>query len=282
VRMEAVIDFSDDDVADLAGDDLHQAVEYIVVQLRDVLGAARRGQRLREGMIVAIAGQPNVGKSTLLNRLAGAEVAIVTDIAGTTRDVLREDVIVDGLPLTVVDMAGLRETIDPVEQEGVRRAWRALEQAELILFLVDDGLGPTDADETLLQRLPCGTEIVVVRNKCDLSGRAPAREADQRLQIRLSAQTGAGIELLVAEIKRVAGLASGTQGLFSARTRHVVALERALAHALEIQRQRRERGTIDVLAEELRLAQNALGEVTGAFTSEDLLGAIFSRFCIGK
>jgi tRNA modification GTPase len=233
-------------------------------------------------MIVAIAGQPNVGKSTLLNRLAGTDVAIVTEIPGTTRDLLREELVIDGLPITILDTAGLRDTTDPVEREGVRRAWNALEQAELILFMVDDRLDLAPADEALLQRLPADAETLLVRNKCDLSGRHPVREPGDRVTLRLSAQTGEGMGLLTEEIKRAAGLSTGTQGLFSARTRHVEALQRTLACVREGERLARSSATLDLIAEELRLAQKHLAEVTGEVTSEDLLGAIFSRFCIGK
>jgi len=239
-------------------------------------------EAFRSGFI-AIVGRPNAGKSTLLNRLAGAEAAIVTDIAGTTRDVLRENIGLDGLPLTVVDMAGLRETSDPVEKIGVERAWRALEQAEVVLFMVDDRHGVTAADEVLLQRLPCGPEVLVVRNKCDLSRHAPGRaERDGRVELRLSAKDGAGIDTLKEEIRRVAGLSGTGEGLFSARTRHVEALQRAQAFVRDAELRLREGATAELAAEELRLAQNALGEITGAFTSEDLLGRIFSTFCIGK
>ena len=283
VFVEGALDFSDEDINWLSDNSLRVRTESLHQALRDLVTQAAQGRRLREGMIVAIAGQPNVGKSTLLNRLAGVEAAIVTDIAGTTRDVLREDIMLDGLPLTVVDTAGLRETQDPVEREGVRRAWQALEQAELVLFLVDDRVGLTQNDERLLERLPCGATVLLIRNKCDASGRAPTRDLGQgRPELRLSAGTGAGIDLLVAEIKAAAGLTDGAAGLFSARTRHVEALQHALACVLDARRRLAEKTAPELAAEDLRVAHQALGEITGEVTSDELLGAIFSKFCIGK
>lgn len=283
VFVEGALDFSDEDVNWLSDETLRGRLAALLDHLRQLIAQAARGRRLREGMTVAIAGQPNVGKSTLLNRLAGTDAAIVTDIAGTTRDVLREDVVLDGLPLTVVDTAGLRDTQDPVEREGVRRAWKALEQAELVLFVVDDRAGVTSTDEDLMERLPCGPEVLLIRNKCDLSARPPARDAtDKSVELRLAAASGAGLELLTAEIKRSAGLSAGTEGLFSARTRHLDALQRTLAYAHDAQRRLLEGATPELAAEELRLAQQALSEITGAVSSDDLLGRIFSSFCIGK
>jgi tRNA modification GTPase len=283
VFVEGALDFSDEDVDWLGDGALRQRLDALLAGLRALLAQAAAGRRLREGMVVALAGQPNVGKSTLMNRLAGAEAAIVTDIPGTTRDVLRENVSLDGLPLTVVDTAGLRDSDDPVERIGIERAWQALAHAELVLFLVDDRAGVTDADRALLARLPAGAEVAIVRNKCDLSRRAPARgEHDQRIELRLCAQTGAGVELLHAEIRRVAGLAEAGESTFSARTRHVDALRRALGYAEDAALRLREGANAELAAEELRLAQDALGEITGAVSSDDLLGRIFGQFCIGK
>lgn len=280
IFVEGALDFSDEDVAWLADPSLQRRLSHLDASLDATLAQAVQGRRLRDGLTVVIAGQPNVGKSTLLNRLAGAERAIVTDIAGTTRDVLREDIVLDGLPLTVVDTAGLRESSDPVEREGVRRAWRAAEQAEAILFVVDDR--DNAGDQSLLEKLPQGIPVLVIRNKCDLSGAPPTRAiARDRVTLRLSAQTGAGIDLLIAELKNVAGIAT-TQGLFSARSRHVDALRRTREHVQAAQRSLAAGATAELAAEDLRLAQRALGEIVGEVTSEDLLGEIFSRFCIGK
>ena len=287
--IEGALDFSDEDVDWLADDALRARLTALLAHLRELLGAAAQGRRLREGLIVALAGAPNVGKSTLLNRLAGTEAAIVTDIAGTTRDVLRENVNLDGLPVTVVDTAGLRESEDPVERIGVERAWQAVEHAELVLFLVDDRAGVTDTDRALLARVPGNAELIVVRNKCDLTGAQPglgpvgaAHGRDAVLELRLCAKSGAGLDLLKKEILRVAGLSATGESLFSARTRHVDALQRALACAQDAELRLREGATAELAAEDLRLAQRALSEITGAFSSDDLLGRIFSQFCIGK
>ncbi len=287
IFIEGALDFSDEDVDWLADDALRARLAALLAHLRELLGAAAQGRRLREGLVVALAGAPNVGKSTLLNRLAGAEAAIVTDIAGTTRDVLRENLNLDGLPVTLVDTAGLRDSDDPVEKIGVERAWQALGHAELVLFLVDDRAGVTEADRALLARVPQGAEIIVLRNKCDLSGEpaglvgAPPRR-DSHAELRLCAKSGAGLDLLKHEIRRAAGLSATGESLFSARTRHVDALQRALACAQDAEKRLREGATAELAAEDLRLAQQALAEITGAFTSDDLLGRIFSAFCIGK
>ncbi len=283
VFVEGALDFSDEDVNWLADDKLHSRLAALNQSLHGLLREAGQGRRLREGMSVALAGQPNVGKSTLLNALAGNEAAIVTEIPGTTRDLLRENVVIGGMPLTIVDTAGLRESRDPVERIGIERAWKALEQAELILFLLDDRSGLASADQELIERLPCGPEVLLIHNKCDLSGRAPQRfEAEGRVHLRIAAAGGAGLDALKQEIKRVAGLADAGEGLFCARTRHLEALQRAQAHCLIARQRIEERSSAELAAEELRLAQQALSEITGAFTSDDLLGRIFGTFCIGK
>jgi tRNA modification GTPase len=281
--LEASLDFADEEVPWLSAQTLRQRLAELLAQLEAVQAAAAQGRRLREGLTVAIVGQPNVGKSTLLNRLAGVEAAIVSPQAGTTRDLLREQVVIGGLPLNVVDTAGLRDTADPVEREGVRRAWAALAQAEVVLYLIDDQHGISNADEALLARIGSGPQIVLVRNKCDLSQRAPQREelGGGLVSLRLSAASGRGLELLEAELKRAAGLAVVDAGVFSARQRHLESLRQARAHV-----QAAEPGgrtwTAELTAEELRLAQQALESITGRFTPDDLLGRIFSSFCIGK
>lgn len=283
VFVEGALDFSDEEIDWLSDSSLRTRLVVLNENLRALIHQAGQGRRLREGMTVALAGQPNVGKSTLLNALAGSDAAIVTDIPGTTRDLLRENIVIGGMPLTLVDTAGLRESRDPVERIGVERAWKALEQAELILFLLDDRAGLTPADQDLLERLPCGPEVLLLHNKCDLSGRAPQRfEAENRTHLRIAAASGVGLDALKQEIKRIAGLDDAGEGLFSARTRHLEALQRAQAHSLIAQQRIEERSSAELAAEELRLAQQALSEITGAFTSDDLLGRIFSSFCIGK
>jgi tRNA modification GTPase len=284
VQVEGALDFSDEDVDWLAESAVRDDAAQLATDLQTLLHSAQQGARLQRGVTVALAGRPNVGKSTLLNRLSGHDAAIVTEIPGTTRDVLRQDVAIDGIPLTLVDTAGLRESDDPVEREGVRRAWQVLEQAELVLYVLDDRVGLTDADQALLARLPVAAEILMLRNKCDLSARAPARLPldDGRVALRLSAREGLGMDLLAREVRRVAGLTDASENLFSARTRHVDALRRALAAVLDARARLVEGADVELAAEELRLAQEALGEITGAVHSDDLLGRIFSQFCIGK
>ncbi len=283
VHVEGALDVSDEDIDWLADRKLHARVETLRTALQQLLAEAGRGRRLRDGLVVALAGRPNVGKSTLLNRLAGADVAIVTDIAGTTRDVLREHLDLDGLPLTLIDTAGLRDTDDTVEREGVRRARAALDRAELALFVSDAGANLSTGDQALLQSLRGDLPRLIVHNKCDLHGLAAAREErDGHVHLHLSAATGDGIDRLVRELHRIAGLGERTQTTFSARTRHVDALRRTLGFVADAEQRLREGANAELAAEELRLAHDALGEITGRVTSEDLLGAVFSRFCIGK
>ena len=282
-RVEAMLDFPDEEI-DVPVNEAPGA------RLRDILAAvaalqagARQGALLREGVHVVIAGRPNVGKSSLLNRLAGRAAAIVTDVPGTTRDVLREQIQIDGLPLHVIDTAGLRDSADRVEQEGVSRAWDEIARADRILLVIDDTAGLGEADRAILARLPPGRPLTVVRNKIDVSGRAPgiARGEDQA-QVAVSALTGAGLDQLIAHLKACAGYQSAGEGVFMARRRHLEALSRARAHLENGQRVLREQRAAELLAEDLRRAQNALAEITGEFTSEDLLERIFSSFCIGK
>jgi tRNA modification GTPase len=283
MHVEAALDFSDEDIDWLADETLRTQLDALLHALRTLLGDAAQGRRLCEGLVVTLTGAPNVGKSTLMNRLAGADVAIVTPIAGTTRDVLRENLLLDGMPLTLVDTAGLRDSGDAIEREGVRRAREAIAKAELALFLVDDRAGATADDRRLLADLPAGPRIVVVHNKCDLSGGAPERfEHEGQTHLRISAVSGAGMDLLRATLRDCAGLHAGGEGLFSARSRHLDALRRALAAASDAQARLLEGANAELAAEELRLAQQALGEITGAVSADDLLGRIFSAFCIGK
>jgi tRNA modification GTPase len=281
--LEATLDFADEDLPWLSPQTLGERIDALTAKLVTLLHEAGQGRRLREGMTVAIAGRPNVGKSTLLNRLAGADIAIVSPIAGTTRDVLREHIVVDGLPLTIVDTAGLRDTDDPVEREGVVRARAALAKAELALFVVDDRNGIEPADAALLAQLPLTARLLVIHNKCDLSGRSPQRAmSDGRSELRLSAATGAGLELLREALKEAAGLTVDVGSVFSARTRHVDALRRAAAHVVDARRGAERGSSAELVAEELREAQLALEAITGRFTPDDLLARIFATFCLGK
>ncbi len=281
--LEAALDFADEEVPWLSGASMAQRLHLLETLLRSLLDDAGQGRRLREGMTVAIAGRPNVGKSTLLNRLAGAEVAIVSPIAGTTRDLVREHIAVEGLPLSIVDTAGLRETDDPVEREGVARARAALERAELALVVLDDGAESAERDTEILNQLPPSLPRIVVHNKCDLSHAVPGRIPTSRAvaELRLSAATGEGCDELRKAIREAAGLHADATSLFSARTRHVEALRQALQHVLAAKSERNRQGA-DLIAEELRLAQRALETITGRFTPDDLLDRIFASFCLGK
>ena len=285
--VEAAIDFPDEEIDFLDPADLTQRLGALRERLESVATGARQGRLLREGMTVVIAGRPNAGKSSLLNALAGRESAIVTDIAGTTRDVLREHLVIDGLPLHVIDTAGLRDSADPIELEGVRRAWAEIERADRLLLVVDDTQGFAPEEAALLERLPGGLALSVVYNKVDLTGRGagvqrdvPSARAAQALAV--SARTGAGLDALRAHLKHCVGFHSAEAGTFSARRRHLDALQRAAAHLDAAGAQLRPEVRGELLAEELRQAQCALGEITGQFTSDELLGRIFAGFCIGK
>ena len=278
--VEATLDFPDEDVDFLIEAKAFERIEAIALELTAILDRARQGSLLRNGLHVVLVGQPNVGKSSLLNRLAGEERAIVTDIAGTTRDALRETIQIEGIPLHITDTAGLRETTDEVEKIGIARTWQEIARADVIVRLVDVRDGLTDADAAIDARLPAGVERITVFNKVDLQARQPERvEADGGVGIYLSAKAGQGVELLRAELLRVAGWHRHGEDVILARERHLIALREAHARvntALEA------RHALELMAEELRLAQEAVNEITGEFTPDDLLGVIFSRFCIGK
>lgn len=283
VFVEGALDFSDEDIDWLSDAALGERLAALRAQLAQLLARAAHGRRLRDGLLVAIAGRPNVGKSTLLNALAGHDAAIVTDIPGTTRDLLREHLHIDGLPVTVIDTAGLRETVDAVEMEGIRRARRAISEAELVLYLVDDREGLGDEDRAALAALPAGVERWVLRNKCDLSGQRPGALDDQGLrQLRLSAQQGFGLPELRAALGTFAGGADAGEGAFIARARHVDALDRALAAVDAASARIADREEAVLAAEDLRAAQDALAEITGRISADELLGRIFAGFCIGK
>jgi tRNA modification GTPase len=277
VEIEAAIDFSDDAAESASKPVIEQLFEEATHGLQALLDAARRGARLTDGMHAVIVGEPNVGKSSLLNALAGNDRAIVTDIPGTTRDVLRESIVLDGVEFTLADTAGLRESADVVEGEGIRRARAELARADLVLRVVEGAI--TTAD--LFDGTPPAAKRIVIVNKIDLEGVPPSRnERDGTIFIALSARTGEGLDLLRATL-REAALGGERGGEFSARTRHVLALERADA-SLRRAQAALATATPELVAEDLLAAQHALGEIVGTFTSEDLLGAIFSTFCIGK
>lgn len=287
MRVEAALDFPEEEIDAPERAHAQAALAALRAALDGVFDRARQGSLLRSGLQVVLAGQPNVGKSSLLNRLAGEELAIVTDVPGTTRDLVREHIVVHGVPLHVIDTAGLREAQDAVERIGIERAWQEIERADLLLLLVDARTGVTPADEAIVARLSQHLPRIVVHNKIDLldAGAADAdvdagAAADQPAvtQVRLSAKTGEGVDGLRDALAHAAGLHADTEDVFLARERHLVALRDA-ADALA----RAEAAPApELLAEELRLAQEALSAITGAYTADDLLGEIFSRFCIGK
>jgi tRNA modification GTPase len=286
---EAAIDFPDEELDFLSGTALKGRLDRIFKSFASILAAARQGAILREGLNIVIAGKPNAGKSSLLNRIVGDEVAIVADQPGTTRDVLRQAIQLDGLPLNLIDTAGLRPANDAVEAEGVRRAMGELKKADRVLYVLDaardtarDAAAAADW-RALLAPLPEGTKVTLIFNKIDLVGEA-ARidESSEPPRVFLSAKTGVGVSLLKEHLKKSAGIAEADSGALSARRRHLDALERA-QRGVEAASQSLAAGrAFELFAEELRLSQRALGEITGEFTSDDLLGEIFGSFCIGK
>jgi tRNA modification GTPase len=279
VYVEAALDFPDEEIDFLADEGVQRRLQDIETGLDQIFSEAKQGSLLREGMNLVLAGRPNAGKSSLLNALSGREAAIVTHIPGTTRDVLKESIHIDGMPLHITDTAGLRESDDPVEQEGIRRAWQAIEQADLMLMLIDDTRGKDVEELTILERLPPGLRVIEVYNKIDLSGRPAGRHGDE---MGISAHTGAGISDLKTALKEHMGFHSVEEGQFLARRRHLHALQHAQEHIVAAREQLEVFHAGELMAEELRLAHDNLGEITGKVTADDLLGQIFSSFCIGK
>ena len=284
IYVEAAIDFPEEEIDFLADGKVAAQLESLRQHLQTLLVNARQGALLREGVRVVIAGKPNAGKSSLLNALAGRDAAIVTAIAGTTRDVLREQIVLDGLPLHIIDTAGLRNSVDPVEQEGIRRAWQEIERADLVLLLVDSSHDATTDADALWQSVSAqqrpAVPTLVVQNKIDASGLLPA--SSEPGVVRISAKTGIGIDALTAMLKQMAGFENTAEGIYSARTRHVDALQRTQQLLAASSTQFQQTGAGELLAEDLKLAQQYLGEITGQFSSDELLGRIFSSFCIGK
>jgi tRNA modification GTPase len=278
---EAAIDFPDEEVDFLSGAALTGRLASILENFESISAAARQGALLREGLHIVIAGKPNAGKSSLLNKLVGDEVAIVTDQPGTTRDVLRQHVHLDGLPLNLIDTAGLRRATDVVEAEGVRRALNELAKADRVLYILDAAV-PNDWAEALAQ-LPASVPVTLIFNKIDLTGaEASVDESSIPPRVFLSAKTGSGIALLREHLKKTVGFKDGDPGALSARRRHLDALDRAQRCVTQAAETLTATRAFELFAEELRLAQRALGEITGEFTSDDLLGEIFGSFCIGK
>jgi len=282
--VEAAIDFPEEEIDFLADRELGERLQKVRDEFERVEQSARQGRLLREGMTVVIAGRPNAGKSSLLNRLAGYDAAIVTAIPGTTRDILRERIDIDGMPLHVLDTAGLRESPDDIEKEGIRRAQAEFARADRVLFVIDaaeDPGGRAYIEER--KHLPHDVPVTLVFNKCDLATGLPVADTiSGPPRVALSALTGEGLDELRAHLKSCMGFRTSDVGTISARQRHLDALARARASVEEAARHLTERRAGELVAEELRIAQQALGEITGEFTSEDLLGRIFSSFCIGK
>ncbi len=280
--VEAAIDFPEEEIDFLADGEVQDRLDAVRQRFDAVRAQARQGRLLREGMSLVLAGRPNAGKSSLLNALAGRDTAIVTPIAGTTRDVLREHIQIDGMPLHIIDTAGLRASTDLIEQEGIRRAWSQIEQADRVLLVIDDLDGLTDEDHQILDRLPHRLPHTLVFNKADLTGRPAGIETGHEDPVvALSAKSGQGVDALRGHLKQAMGYSDAAAGGFSARRRHLEALKHA-GRNLENASQCLQIRAGELLAEELRFAQQHLSEITGAFTSDDLLGEIFSGFCIGK
>ena len=285
--VEATLDFPEEEIDFLEKSNARGQLEVIVASLNKVFEQAAQGALLREGLNVVLVGQPNVGKSSLLNALAGNDVAIVTPIAGTTRDKVSETIQIEGIPLNIVDTAGIRtidEAVDVVERIGIQRTWDEVAKADVILHLLDADQGPTRFDDHIVAAFPPGVPLLRIWNKIDLSGhKAAVDQAEDATHVYLSANDHLGIDLLRAELLRIAGWQQTGESLYLARERHLIALraarehlDMAAAHAAQTDQ------SLDLFAEELRLAQSQLSSITGEFTPDDLLGVIFSRFCIGK
>lgn len=285
--VEATLDFPEEEIDFLQKSDARGQLRAICASLHKVLQQAAQGALLRSGLNVVLAGQPNVGKSSLLNALAGSDVAIVTPIAGTTRDKVTEQIHLQGIPLNIIDTAGIRaahEAVDEVERIGIARTWDALEKADVILHLMDDDLGPNAADEEMRREFPASVPLLTIWNKIDLTGHPVARkEYDGDVHLYLSAHAKQGLDLLRDELLRIAGWQQTGESIFMARERHLIALRAAERHLEQAaQHAARDDQLLDLFAEELRQAQEQLSSISGKFSADDLLGVIFSKFCIGK
>jgi tRNA modification GTPase len=279
--VEAAIDFPDEEIDFISESNVSSKLKTIIEQIEKVFQEANQGRMLQEGMNVVIAGKPNAGKSSLLNSLAGQETAIVTPIAGTTRDIIREKIVIDGLPIHITDTAGIHKSADIVEQEGIKRAKKAIETADAVLLVIDSQ-NSQDTHDDLLQNIDSETKLTRIFNKIDLIGHPPRiQETATSTDIFVSAETEEGIDLLKAHLTKNLGLQQ-SESKFSARRRHISALENAKNAALTGLNQLEHHGAAELLAEDLRYCQQSLSEITGQFTSDDLLGEIFSSFCIGK
>ena len=283
--IEATLDFPEDEIDNLQALQIKDRLNHIHTQLEQIFLAARQGNLLQEGIKIVLVGAPNVGKSSLLNQLVEDDVAIVTEIPGTTRDTIQRTITIEGIPIHVIDTAGLRETSDVVEQKGIERTHAAIKNANMIIWLVDSSQQQTDIKDQSNKYIPANKPQITVFNKIDLLNENPRIEdKENNIKIHLSAKTGTGIELLRKKILEIAGwqFNPAGEGLFMARQRHLEALTQARTHLENAQRFTENDYQLELLAEELRLSQSALSSITGQFTADDLLGEIFSHFCIGK
>jgi len=279
--VEAAIDFVDEEIDFLTDGIVENKINEISKKIQKIQNTAQQGRLLRDGMTIVLAGKPNAGKSSLLNALTGHEAAIVTEVAGTTRDILRERIQIDGMPLHIIDTAGLRESDNIVEQEGIRRAHEEIRQADKILLIIDSTDPETETD-SLLNTLPAGLDITKVYNKIDISGmQAQIIESEHHSEIYLSIKQQIGIELLTEHLKKSVGFKSEADDVFIARRRHIEALSESQQY-IACAKQQLKNQSGELVAEDLRQAQNSLAEITGTFSSDDLLGKIFGSFCIGK
>ncbi len=283
-HIEGSLDFPDEDVDFSAHSNISTKLKTCLKDLQDLFVRAKQGAILKEGITAVIIGRPNVGKSTFLNRLAGREVAIVTDEPGTTRDLIEQDILIDDIPVHIIDTAGLRTAINKVEKEGIERAKYAAEKADILIVLVEDGSGPGVDEQTQMEAAGQNKKVVVVYNKIDLTGSRPEiiKKTGEQTKILLSAKTGEGLDLFAQYLKELLGVQDMFEDVFMARKRHLDALTRTKESIEKAIKLHGNHESPELLAEELRLAQQSLGEITGAFVPDDLLGEIFKNFCIGK
>lgn len=282
--IEGALDFPEEETDFLADMDIKNQLQRCIARLDEILVRAQQGAVLKEGITATILGRPNVGKSTLLNRLAEKDIAIVTEEAGTTRDLLEQEILIDGLPVHLIDTAGLRQTTNKVEIEGTRRAREAATRSDIVLIMMECGVNDNSQLTELAQDITDDQKVVIIKNKIDLTGHGPERQSSngRTEEIFLSAKTGEGIELLIDCLKEMAGIRDLFEDVFMARKRHIDALESTRNSIIEALNRHNQHNATELLAEDLRQAQQRLNEITGEFVTDDLLGEIFSRFCIGK
>ncbi len=283
--IEATLDFPEEEIDNVQALQIKESLDHIHMQIEQIFASAQRGSLLQEGIRIVLAGAPNVGKSSLLNQLVEDEAAIVTEIPGTTRDTIQRTIAIEGIPIHIIDTAGLRQTSDIVEQKGIERTHAAIQNANMVIWLIDGSQQHYEKKEQILTHIPAEKPQITLFNKIDLLNENPRMEVEKNnIKIHLSAKTGAGIELLRRKILEIAGwqFNQGGEGIFMARQRHLEALKKTKKHLENAQKFIASDCQLEILAEELRLAQSALSSISGKFTADDLLGEIFSRFCIGK